>query len=655
MNNFKNIIFVILFLFLENCNNGIDNNTFETTNNSFSPQKQAINQSLQNLDKNDLILKLNSKDKVESLNALSVLHDTSSIPYFIDFLNSKDQSLSSMTAFAIGQINDPYYCNRLINTLNNKTLSEETIKQIIIALGKIGGKTELDKIIELNFKPSQTILLNAQATAFYLFAQRGIVSEKMLDKTFEILTSNADISVKRTFSYYLTLGFEMNLNQYFNTIKSEISKSKDESYIFNLLLSLSHTSGNESFNFLKKQSNSQNNKIQYASIKALSSFPYSNVKPILWNFLSSKNEDLATTSAKYFVTHGIPKDANGYLSVSRKINSWQARTYMLMAALDYTKDKKKTANLIISGYDVTENLYEKAALLKALSADPMQYKFVMNQSLTASDKIISTAGIKSVLAMRMNPNFDKIAKQIKKTKGIDLYTEFKVYFKEEMQKGDNALIYYSTLAWQNPDFKMLDVFTNTYFINQAFSALMLPRDMKVYRKLCSFPQIARNTNCTNNIKIDKFQFDWKKIISIPANQKVLIKTTKGNIKITLDVNAAPATVYTFILLANEGYYNNVYFYKKAPYKFVSTGGRRGDGWLDKNIPLVKEALNKNFETGSIAMNSIDDVYQSINWFITLTPTPEFDGKYTIFGKVRDGLDVLDKIQPGDKILKIKIL
>jgi len=658
MSNIKKIFFIIILLFLfQNCENRTNNNNSYNTENQFSNiQKQAINESLQNLDKNDLILKLNSSDNIESLLALSILHDSSTIPYFVDFLNSKDQDLKSMAAFAIGQINDSYYSSRLVNSLKNKVLGEKAEIQIIIALGKIGGIKELEKIVNLDFKPQQIYLLEAQAKAFFLFSKRGIISKQMLDKTFDIITQeNTTTSVKKAFSYWLTQNIEYNLNDYFKIIEKEIDSTDDDLYAFNLFLALTHTNSNQSFDFLKQATKSEKIKIKYAAIKALETFPYQKVKPIMWNFLTSENEDLSVTAAKYFVTYGIEKDANEYLNISKRIKYWQPRAYMLMAALNYTKNKKKTANLIISGYNASENLYEKAALLKALSADPTQYKFVMNQSFNTNDKIISTACIKSVLAMRLNPNFDKIAKQLKETEGIDLYTEFKVYFKEVMQKGDNAMIYYATLAWENPDFKLIDVFTNTFFINQAFSFLVLPRDLIVYKLLCQFPELKENTNCANNLKIEKFKFDWDEIKKIPANQQVIVKTTKGNIKIRLDVNSAPATVYTFLTLAKEGYYNNVYFYKKVPCKFISTGGRRGDGWQDKNIPLVKEALDKNFQSGSIAMNIIDDIYQSVNWFITITPTPEYDGKYTIFGKVIEGLDVVEKIQPGDKILKIKIL
>ena len=126
-----------------------------------------------------------------------------------------------------------------------------------------------------------------------------------------------------------------------------------------------------------------------------------------------------------------------------------------------------------------------------------------------------------------------------------------------------------------------------------------------------------------------------------------IKMDIGDIKLELFAKDAPRHVNSFVFLAREGFYDGLIFHRVIP-GFVAQGGDptgTGSGGPGYNIPL--EVNPNKFEDGSLGMarSQAPDSAGS-QWFIDYAPQPNLDGSYTVFGKVVEGRDVLDKIAPG---------
>ena len=648
----KIIVLILLGLTINSCSN--DTLTKQSDNNQPSrikDENREIKILLQNLDKDGLIEKVKTSNP-EAIIALATFEDKSAIPYYINFLSSKNNELVKSVAFALSKANDDYYVERLITILKNSNLSADVEAEIILALGKLGGKNALQAVTQVS-PGSEAALLNAQGEAFYFFAAKGFYSNEMIDKTFRILNSSIDEKYKISYTFWFKTNLQLNLNQYTDVVINQINSGKNDQYKANLILAFRFIHSQKAFNFLKSLLQEKSVPRKCAAIKSLYSYDYSQTSSLLTKYTKSDNYDIAVTAANYFLFHGKSRDGNYYFTLSKQIKNWKARTIMLQAALKYSSDKRKIANSIKSGYNASENPYEKAALLYALSEDLNNYKFIIDRTLTTSDKIISTTGITSVLKMRQSKYFDYFATKLKEDKHIDLYDEFTMFFKEAMMKNDNALIYYSALAWNSFLKDQNTAFLNTYFFNQALSSLKLPEDIKAYTELCKAMQNFTGQECKQNLEINN-NLDWKKVFSVTDDLKAVIKTTKGKFVISLDVKNAPVTSFVFINLARNGYYHNMPVYKRVPCSLVSLGGRRGDGWPDKNIPLVKENLQSEFKTATVGMNSINELFSSVNWFITLEDRPDLNSNYTIFGHVTDGMDVVKKLSPGDKIVEIII-
>lgn len=142
-----------------------------------------------------------------------------------------------------------------------------------------------------------------------------------------------------------------------------------------------------------------------------------------------------------------------------------------------------------------------------------------------------------------------------------------------------------------------------------------------------------------------------------ANRTATIETNKGTIKFTLYEDQAPITTANFIKLAGEKFYDGLKFhrYEKG---FVIQGGcpyGTGTGSSDKKIPLEVSPSLKHGEAGAVAMaRSSDPNSASCQFYITLGRADFLDNNYAVFGRVTEGLDIVNEIRAGDVMSTVSV-
>lgn len=138
-----------------------------------------------------------------------------------------------------------------------------------------------------------------------------------------------------------------------------------------------------------------------------------------------------------------------------------------------------------------------------------------------------------------------------------------------------------------------------------------------------------------------------------ATYTAVMKTSKGDITLQLFHNIAPKTVETFITKAKSGFYNGLTFHRVEDW--VAQGGDPlGNGTGGGNEPV--EFNNRPFGVGALGQASRGDgkVQNDSQFFITKKDSEFLNGQYTNYGQVTAGMDVVNKLQIGDKILGITI-
>ena len=133
-----------------------------------------------------------------------------------------------------------------------------------------------------------------------------------------------------------------------------------------------------------------------------------------------------------------------------------------------------------------------------------------------------------------------------------------------------------------------------------------------------------------------------------------VVTTRGEIIVDLLPELAPFTVWNFVQLAEQDFFDGQVFHSVEPGFVATTGDPRGDGYGGATGMLPKELNPRPHRTGTISMaaDSTDGV--SSQWFISLSPQPLLDGQYTPFAQIIAGAQYLPSLQPGDRIIDIHV-
>ena len=174
-----------------------------------------------------------------------------------------------------------------------------------------------------------------------------------------------------------------------------------------------------------------------------------------------------------------------------------------------------------------------------------------------------------------------------------------------------------------------------------------------------------------------------------------MQTSKGEVRFQLDGAAAPLTAGNFVDLVQKGAYNGTAFHRvvRQPSPFVVQGGdplsanpmtppsQYGQGSFIENgearlIPLeirlkqddaptygqelttpgITRQLALAHQRGALAMaRSADPNSASAQFYVALQALPELDGRYAVFGRVSKGMDVIDRIQQGDKLIRARVI
>ena len=140
----------------------------------------------------------------------------------------------------------------------------------------------------------------------------------------------------------------------------------------------------------------------------------------------------------------------------------------------------------------------------------------------------------------------------------------------------------------------------------------------------------------------------------PADVRVLLQTSAGDITLQLNEKAAPKTVANFLQYVNDGFYNNTLFHRVIPDFMIQGGDPTGTGSGGPGYRFEDECKPdaKHDKPGIFSMANAGPGTNGSQFFITHVPTPWLDGKHTVFGKVTRGQDVVDKVQQGDKMIKV---
>lgn len=160
-------------------------------------------------------------------------------------------------------------------------------------------------------------------------------------------------------------------------------------------------------------------------------------------------------------------------------------------------------------------------------------------------------------------------------------------------------------------------------------------------------------------------------MALPATaaERAIIETEQGKIVVAMKPDLAPTHVERIKVLANDGFYDGLGFHRVIEDFIVQGGDPSKTGRGESQMPpMPGEFSEAPFNRGTVAMARMEDDPDSANcqFFIMLTEADNLVGKYTVWGEVIEGMDVVDVIKPGDptksgivqkptKILRMRVI
>jgi cyclophilin family peptidyl-prolyl cis-trans isomerase/HEAT repeat protein len=149
--------------------------------------------------------------------------------------------------------------------------------------------------------------------------------------------------------------------------------------------------------------------------------------------------------------------------------------------------------------------------------------------------------------------------------------------------------------------------------------------------------------------------DYRRIAAEAAGPlpRARIVTDAGEIEVELFAPDAPLTVRNFLALTAAGYFDGQEWPRVVPNFVIQGGDPRGDTSGGPGYSIRDEMNRHRYGRGTLGMALSGPDTGGSQWFITHAPQPHLDGGYTVFGRVVRGMEVVDRVLPGDRIIRIE--
>jgi cyclophilin family peptidyl-prolyl cis-trans isomerase/HEAT repeat protein len=598
------------------------------------------------------------------------IQDKKALPVLENLLKDNVDLVRIAAAFSIGQMGDSISQNALIASFQQSdTLgkSQKLNATILEAVGKCAAPRFLKSVATVStYNVTDTLLLEGQAWGIYRYALRSIVAAEGTKKMVETVSNNRiPNSVRFVAASYLLRAKEINIDSIDAVHLASVMPTESDYRIrMGIASALGKAHNGPGYQGLLSQySRELDYRVKSTIIKAFGNYRYGTVAPMILNSLNDKNPHIANASARFFYDNGLPIDAPTLYWKLAKDSSLNVETQALMYQVTnkYTPygapNTKNAVNWEINRkYDQASTPYEKVTWLKAMGENLWNYKIIHDKGFSASHPAIKTGAVSVLKDIANASNFYYIYGLGAKDVRYNLF----VYFMEAINTGNVGMMAEAAEGLRSSTLNFKSFYdgmkTGKDFLTIAQGKLKLPRDIETWNALQKTIDYCSGTAATTPKQPTYNQpIDWKLLNALPEKIQADIQTQYGTITVDLLKKTAPGTVLNFVQLAKNGYFDGKNFHRVVS-NFVAQGGcPRGDGYGSMDYTIRSELLPLHYdEAGYLAMASSGLHTECAQFFITTAPALHLDGRYTIFGKVTAGLDLVQRIQIGDVMTKVVI-
>ncbi|WP_235297521.1 peptidylprolyl isomerase [Portibacter marinus] len=595
-------------------------------------------------------------------NAFASYQTEAAVDTLISLLKDPFIEVKTAAAFALGQIGESRAATPLLQAFSQQDsidVNNSFNAAILEAMGKIGPENYLQPIATVStYRKSDTLLLKGQVNAIYQYGLRDVFAQEGDQTLIKYLTGDYPISIKKMAAQYFYRFEEADLSGSKFQILKIMKEHPDPDIRMALATALTRLGDvelqTELFNFYSQESDYR---VKCNILRQLHHYPYINVVERVLGELSADNVKVGLCAAEYLLNHGNAYDAPVYRGwIKNNLNpSVQIKVHQAILRNSGNNSGSRYASTASLKTIIEDNTseYVKASGISALSEDPRNYDYLIENYDSSSSAIIRTKTVESIVNMLKNENFYRV---LGGGGGANARQEIAKFLEMILTAGRDGEVAAATEAFTDEELKFDEQYENVNFLDDALNRQVLPDEMETYNALNRAIARIKGESAPQPVISDNIKpIDWELFAQYSTQPKIRINTTKGEIEIQLYKEDAPQSVMNVIELAKSGFYNNKFFHRVVPNFVAQAGCPDGDGYGSLDFTIRSELNNVHYnDEGYIGFASAGPHTESTQWFITYSPTPHLNGKYTIFGKLIAGMDVVHDIEVGDKINRISI-
>ncbi len=590
-----------------------------------------------------------------------------SVPALVEALSDFEPEVRQMAAFALGLIGDIQARDPLVAALGD--VSPLVQGRAAEALGRVGALEAVPAIEEMlshhvtatfNVDPEELRYPQAPEVEAFRLGLYALTDLKAYDSIAEIALKDDGTPLV----WWWPVAYSLASLNDVRTVKAltafvEIQGIIGVSYAAEALGRLGDQSAVQPLIELLDLER-RNKNVVATALRALGQFKDQAVTEELRRFVVTKNLDPMLRIEAINALRGRHDEASVDIFVELMTDSWAPMRAASLRALAEAQSNRLM--LILSGLEPDSDWRVRVALAEGLAgADKALATTRLMSMLSDPDRRVIPAvlsalveleapGVEAVLLEHLTQDDIVIRKSAANLLGFIQSSSAEIALREAYLKETSERSYLARVAALKALKKI-----NGSIAKEVLMLALHDDEWPVRVKAATLlDEGAAHKNYRETIEPVPFDIDYSAphLLNPKFSPHVYIETERGTVQIELAVLDAPLTTDNFMKLARSGFYNGLPFHHVVRNDLLKSGDPRGDGHGFSGSAQRDEVNQVPFLRGTIGISRELKDAGGGQFFITQIPRPNFDGDYTAFGTVINGMEILDKLEQGDLIKQI---
>jgi cyclophilin family peptidyl-prolyl cis-trans isomerase/HEAT repeat protein len=535
-------------------------------------------------------------------------------------------------AFALGQTGGVAAVNALIPAVNDPR--HAVVREVLEALGKTATRHDIEVL--KTYAAEDTLTQEGIAWGLYRLGLRNKIDSAIVARENEYLTPKYNSRTRLAAAHFFGQSTASGVTFEKNLIRAALHDPLSEVRMA-AVAGLRKLKNDNALETLKEVLDTEKDyRVRVSAARSLPAFPLEKIRELLAKALADEHTAVAIAASEIVqaVVHAadarLIEQAHTAKSVRVQANLYRA----IFATGSYPPG---LVGEVKQNYIAAPNNYQKAAWLGSLSAVTNSYGFIADELLHSPVFVIRSAAAQALTDINHKKDFPAGMKR-----------ELASLYRLAIVQGDPPVVGIISETLSDPVLGYKEVIDDFAFLYEAKKKLQLPKDIESLQPLENAIAYFEGKEKPAPVKnAFNHPVDWNRVATIDRDQRVRVRTTRGDIVLRLLVEEAPGSVANFINLVNANYFDGRPYHRVVPNFVIQTGCNRGDGFGSEDYSIRSEFTRRRYKTGSVGMASAGKDTEGTQWFITHSPTPHLDGRYTVFAEVEQGMEIVDQIDVGD--------